>query len=140
MVKIGSYVRVYLVALHGQGRIKTRQLKYSVKDHLKRGPIGNLIDFMTECVDAFLAFINKENCKNPLSLGLCLSFPLRQTAINNAYVLKWTKDFEITGADNKNMVELLQTSFHKRGIPVVVKAAVNGACKKEKIVIKTEDT
>jgi hexokinase len=84
---------------------------------------------MAECVDAFLAFVNKGDIRNPLSLGLCISFPLRQTAINNAFVLRWTKDFEITGADNKNLVELLQTAFCRREIPVVVKAAVNGACK-----------
>jgi hexokinase len=104
-------------------------MKYTVKDKLKRGPVGRLIDFMAECVDSFLAFVNKGDSSNPLALGLCISFPLRQTAINNAYVLRWTKDFEITGADNKNLVELLQTTFRKREIPVVVKAAVNGACK-----------
>ncbi|KAI7907719.1 hexokinase-domain-containing protein [Cokeromyces recurvatus] len=123
----GSYIRVYLVTLHGQGRITTRQLKYTVKEDLKVGPVNNLIDFMAECVDSFLTFVNKGDSKNPLSLGLCISFPLHQTAINNAYILRWTKDFEITGADNKNMVELLQTSFRKRELPVIVKAAVNGA-------------
>lgn len=124
---IGSYVRVYLVTLHGQGRITTRQLKYTVRDNIKRGHISGLIDFMAECVDSFLIFVNKTNPKTPLSLGLCISFPLHQTAINNAYVLQWTKDFEITGAERKNIVELLQTSFRRREIPVIVKAAVNGA-------------
>lgn len=123
----GSYVRVYLVTLHGQGRITTRQLKYTVRENLKVGPISNLIDFMAECVDAFLTFVNRGDSKNPLSLGLCISFPLHQTSIRNAYILRWTKDFEITGASHKNVVELLQTSFRRREIPVIVKAAVNGA-------------
>lgn len=123
----GSYIRVYLVTLHGQGRISTRQLKYTVRDNIKRGPIGNLIDFMAECVDAFLTFVNKGDSRNPLDLGLCLSFPLHQTALNNAYVLRWTKDFEITGASGKNIVELLQTTFRRREIPVIVRAAINGA-------------
>lgn len=123
----GSYIRVYLVTLHGQGRISTRQLKYTVKDKLKRGPISKLIDFMAECVDAFLTFVNKGDSRHPLDLGLCMSFPLHQTALNNAYVLRWTKDFEITGASGKNIVELLQTSFRRREIPVNVKAAINGA-------------
>lgn len=126
---LGSYIRVYLVTLHGQGRISTRQLKYTVKENLKVGPISKLIDFMAECVDAFLTFVNRGDNKNPFSLGLCISFPLHQTSIHNAYILRWTKDFEITGADNKNIVELLQTSFRKSEIPVIVKAAVNGASK-----------
>ncbi|KAG1136390.1 hypothetical protein G6F37_009140 [Rhizopus arrhizus] len=122
-----SHIRVYLVTLHGHGRISTRQMKYTVKQSLKKGSINKLVDFMAECVDNFLNFINKTRCT--LFLGLCISFPLHQTAINNAYVLRWTKDFEITGAYNKNIVELLQTSFRRREIPVVVKAAVNGARK-----------
>lgn len=116
-----------MVTLHGQGRIATRQLKYVVKDHLKHGPIGNLIDFMAECVDSFLTFVSKGDARHPLHLGLCISFPLRQSAINNACVLQWTKDFTITGADNKNIVELLQTALRKHEIPVVIKAVVNGA-------------
>lgn len=128
-LKIGSYVRVYLVTLHGQGRITTRQLKYTVKENLKNGPISDLVDFMAECVDSFLSFVNRGDSKNLLSLGLCISFPLKQTSIRDAYVLRWTKDYHIMGADNKNIVELLQTSFRTREIPVVVKAVVNGACK-----------
>ncbi|KAI8087225.1 hexokinase-domain-containing protein [Thamnidium elegans] len=123
----GSNLRVYLVTLHGHGRITTRQLKYSVKDNIKKGHINNLINFMAECVDSFLTFVNKADYRNPLHLGVCISFPLRQTAMNNAYVERWTKDFEITGARNKNLVELLQTALHSREIPVIVKAAVNGA-------------
>lgn len=83
---------------------------------------------MAESVDGFLSFVNKCD-KEPLQLGVCISFPLHQTAINNAYILRFTKDFEITGADHKNVVELLQTSLRKREVPVIVKAAVNGACK-----------
>ncbi|CAO3660165.1 unnamed protein product [Rhizopus stolonifer] len=123
----GSYIRVYLVSLHGQGRITTRQMKYTVKKAIKRGSISNLVEFMAECVESFLNFINKSYSKEFLSLGLCISFPLRQTAINNAYVLRWTKDFDITGGHNKNIVELLQTSFRRREMPVTVKAALNGA-------------
>ena len=125
----GSYVRVYLVTLQGQGRIKTRQAKYTVKEFLKRGDISKLIDFMTECVDSFLSHVNMGDAKQPLPLGLCISFPLVQTAINNAYVLRWTKDFSITGGEKKNLVDLLQTSFRRREIPVVIKAVVNGAGK-----------
>jgi hexokinase len=131
-VILGSNVRVYLVTLHGKGRLSTRQQKYMVRDDLKRGSVSQLVDFMAECIDAFLTFVNKTDSSNPLSLGVCISFPLRQTAINNAYVLRWTKDFEITDYYHKNIVELLQTSLNRRQSPVVVKAAVNGACKCEK--------
>ncbi|KAI9280685.1 hexokinase-domain-containing protein [Sporodiniella umbellata] len=128
----GSYIRVYLVTLHGQGRITTRQMKYTVKKPIKQGSINKLVEFMAECVESFLNFINKSYSKDFLSLGLCIAFPLRQTAINNAVVLRWTKDFDIAGGQNKNIVELLQTAFRKREMPVIVKAAINGASYWEK--------
>ncbi|GAA5798651.1 hypothetical protein HPULCUR_004056 [Helicostylum pulchrum] len=123
----GSNIRIYLVNLHGQGRISTRQQKYVIAEHLKKGSIAHMIDFLVECVDSFLSFVGKYDIQTPLALGFVLSFPLKQTAINKAYVIKWTKDFEITGADNKNIAELLQIGFRRRHINVNVDAVVNGA-------------
>ncbi|KAI9364559.1 hypothetical protein BD770DRAFT_406592 [Pilaira anomala] len=123
----GSNIRVYLVNLHGQGRITTRQQKYVISDHLKKGSIHHMIDFLVECVDSFLSFVGKYDIKTPLALGFVLSFPLRQTAINKAVVIKWTKDFEITGADHKNIGELLQIGFRRRHLNVNVEAVINGA-------------
>lgn len=123
----GATVRIYLVTLHGRGRITTRQQKYPIHDHLKRGPIYDLIDYLAISVDSFLSFIRHENTGQKLSLGFVLSFPLYQTAINKAYVMQWTKDFAVTGAQNKNLVDLLQTALRRRHIPVIVKAVCNGA-------------
>ncbi|KAI8879971.1 hypothetical protein K501DRAFT_255874 [Backusella circina FSU 941] len=122
----GSYVRLYFVTLHGKGRITTtRQQKYTVKEELKVGPLLHLIEFMAECLDSFISFIQKE--KVSLSLGLCISFPLVQTALNHASILRSTKDFVLTEYENKNVVDLFQAAVEKRGLSVIVKAASNGA-------------
>ncbi|KAI9272575.1 hypothetical protein BY458DRAFT_508657 [Sporodiniella umbellata] len=123
----GSNVRIYLVNLHGQGRISTRQQKYVIHEHLKKGSIGVMIDFLVECVESFLNFVGKYEIEQPLALGFTLAFPLEQKALNKAVVLQWTKDFEVTGADGKNLAELLQTGFQRRHIKVNVEAVVNGA-------------
>ncbi|KAI8388215.1 uncharacterized protein BYT42DRAFT_492039 [Radiomyces spectabilis] len=123
----GSFIRIYFVTLHGQGRISTRQQKYLINDTLKKGPVTHMIDFLAQSVDQFLTFLGKSSVSEPLALGFVLSFPLAQTAINKASVLQWTKDFEITGADNKNIAELLQIAFQKHKTPVVVEAVINGA-------------
>lgn len=86
-----------------------------------------MMDFLVECVDSFLSFVGKYDIRTPLALGFVLSFPLEQTAINKAVVIQWTKDFEVTGADNKNIAELLQIGFRRRHINVNVEAVVNGA-------------
>jgi hexokinase len=111
----------------GKGRISTRQQKFLISDHLKRAPITDMIDFLAESVDSFLSFAGKYDIQDPLALGFVLSFPLEQTAINKATVIQWTKDFEITGADGKNIAELLQLGLKRRHIPVVVEAVINGA-------------
>ncbi|KAG0174132.1 glucokinase [Apophysomyces sp. BC1034] len=123
----GSYIRIYLVNLHGQGRITTRQQKYLIDENLKKGPVHNIIDFLVTSVDHFLTFVGKYDIIEPLALGFVLSFPLHQTALKKATVIQWTKDFEITGAEKKDIAELLQTGLRRRHIPVVVAAVVNSA-------------
>jgi len=122
-----SFVRVYWIQLHGGGRISTRQLKYTVPDTLKTGHIHELVDFMAECLDSFLTFINKSSQSTPLALGVCLAFPLLQTDLRHAYVIRWTKDYDVQGSDNKNIMELLQTAITKRRLPVNVEATLNSA-------------
>lgn len=113
--------------LHGQGRISTRQQKFVISEHLKKGSITSMIDFLVESVDNFLSFVGKYDIQKPLALGFVLSFPLEQQALNKAVVIQWTKDFEITGADGKNIAELLQIGFRRRHINISVEAVVNGA-------------
>lgn len=126
----GSYVRIYFVELQGQGRIKIKhQSKYHIHDDLKKGPVSKLIDFLAISVDTFLSHLARSNPSTPLALGFVISFPLQQTALNKASVIQWTKDFEITGADGKNIVDMLQTAFQRRELPVVVKAVLNSAGK-----------
>lgn len=87
-----------------------------------------MIDYLAVSVDSFLTFVGKGEVREqePIALGFVISFPLHQTALNKAYVIQWTKDFQVTGADNKNIVDLLQTSLERRHIPVVVEATCNG--------------
>ncbi|KAI9472254.1 MAG: hypothetical protein EXX96DRAFT_583422 [Benjaminiella poitrasii] len=123
----GSNIRIYLVNLHGQGRISTRQQKYVISENLKKGSINSVIEFLVESVDSFLSFVGKYDLKSPLALGFVLSFPLKQQALNKASVIQWTKDFEITGADNKNIAELLQIGLKRRHLNISVEAVINGA-------------
>ncbi|KAI9494587.1 hypothetical protein BDB00DRAFT_928036 [Zychaea mexicana] len=100
-LELRSSVRIYLVTLHGKGRITTRQQKYPVHQHLKKGSINALIDYLAVSVDSFLSFV--------------------------ASIIQWTKDFQVTNADDKNIVDLLQTGLRRRHIPVIVEATCNSA-------------
>ncbi|KAI8366051.1 hexokinase-domain-containing protein [Radiomyces spectabilis] len=122
----GSYVHLYLVELLGQGRTSTRQQKYLVADRLKKGSIHPLIEFIAGTIGKFLDFIDMKENAGGIPIGLAISFPLHQTSLQNAVVLKWTKDFDITDANDKDIVALLQTELQKRYIPITIKAVLNG--------------
>ncbi|GAB5587193.1 hypothetical protein Unana1_02093 [Umbelopsis nana] len=123
----GTFIRIYLVTLHGQGRVTTRQQKYNIHDDIRKSNIQKIIDFLAECVDSFLTFIGKPHLDEPMVLGFVVSFPLHQTALNKASIIRWTKDFDVKGADGKDLAELLQVGLNKKQIPVAVKAILNGA-------------
>jgi hexokinase len=107
--------------------VTTRQQKYNIHDDIRKSTIQKIVDFLAECVDSFLTFIGKSNLHEPMMLGFVVSFPLHQTALNKASVIRWTKDFDVTGADGKDLAELLQVGLNKKSIPVVVKVILNGA-------------
>jgi hexokinase len=123
----GSVIRIYLVTFQGRGRVSTRQQKHTLSEAMKTSNINDLLDRLAEMVDQFLSFVGKSDVAVPLSLGFVLSFPLNQSSINKASVAQWTKDFDISGYKNKNIVELLQAAFHRRDIPVRVVAILNSA-------------
>ncbi|KAJ2960886.1 hypothetical protein NQZ79_g3853 [Umbelopsis isabellina] len=123
----GTSIRIYLVTLHGQGRVTTRQQKYNIHDDIRKSNISKIVDFLAECVDSFLTFIGKSHMTEPMALGFVVSFPLHQTAMNKGTIIRWTKDFDVKGAEGKDMAELLQVGLNKKSIPVHVKAIINGA-------------
>ncbi|KAG2172327.1 hypothetical protein INT43_004869, partial [Umbelopsis isabellina] len=123
----GTSIRIYLVTLHGQGRVTTRQQKYNIHDDIRKSNISKIVDFLAECVDSFLTFIGRSHMTEPMALGFVVSFPLQQTAMNKGTIIRWTKDFDVKGAEGKDMAELLQVGLNKKSIPVHVKAIINGA-------------
>ncbi|KAI9311917.1 hexokinase-domain-containing protein [Dichotomocladium elegans] len=124
----GAAIKISLVELHGRGHITTRQQKFPLHPHLRTGSIQALIDYLAVSVDSFLAFVGKTPSRvNPMPLGFVISFPLHQTAIDSASVIQWTKGFAVTGAEGKDIVDMLQLSMKKNMVPVKVEAVCNSA-------------
>jgi hexokinase len=89
---------------------------------------------MADSVDAFLT----EQTESPtdptgpmgpdlpaLPLGLTFSFPVEQTALDEGYLLTWTKGFSAKNAIGKDIVKLLQNAFDKKHLHVKCVALVN---------------
>ncbi|OZJ01792.1 hypothetical protein BZG36_05191 [Bifiguratus adelaidae] len=122
----GSVIRLFQVTLHGRGRITTRQQKHTIHEQLKKSDARHFYDYLAECVDGFLTFTGTHDPESPHEMGFSISFPIYQKSANSGNLLRWTKDFEIEGAEGKDVVELLQAALNRKKLPVRISALVNG--------------
>ena len=60
-----------------------------------------------------------------LPLGLTFSFPVEQTALDEGYLLTWTKGFSAKNTIGKDIVKLLQDAFDRKHLHVRCVALVN---------------
>ncbi|TFY67589.1 hypothetical protein EVG20_g3881 [Dentipellis fragilis] len=131
----GTNLRVCQVELRGDKTFTLRQQKYKVSEALKTGEAVTLFDYMADSVDAFLTSSPSgvaslppsldEEEKDPLPLGLTFSFPVEQTALDQGYLLTWTKGFSAKNAIGRDIVKLLQDAFDKKHLHVKCVALVN---------------
>jgi len=63
-----------------------------------------------------------------LPLGLTFSFPVEQTALDQGYLLTWTKGFAAKNAIGNDVVKLLQDAFDRKHMHVKCVALVNDVC------------
>ncbi|ETW84505.1 hypothetical protein HETIRDRAFT_155537 [Heterobasidion irregulare TC 32-1] len=133
----GTNLRVCQVELHGDKTFSLRQQKYRVSEALKTGEATVLFDYLADSVDAFLTSSPPASPTNPpvpgelyedppaLPLGLTFSFPVEQTALDQGYLLTWTKGFAAKNAIGKDVVKLLQDAFDRKHLHVQCVAIVN---------------
>ncbi|KZV71425.1 hypothetical protein PENSPDRAFT_605978 [Peniophora sp. CONT] len=130
----GTNLRVCRVDLHGDKTFSLTQQKYKVSDALKNGEVTTLFDYMADSVDAFLT--ENTSTSSPtdpaaptdssvLPLGLTFSFPVEQTALDEGFLLTWTKGFAAKNAIGKDVVKLLQNAFDRKHLHVKCVALVN---------------
>jgi hexokinase len=120
----GTNFRVCKVSLEGHGSMRMSHAKFTVSDELKKGPGSKLFDFFAECVANFIKDQGIEKSKT-VPMGFTFSFPVDQMAINSGTLVKWTKGFNAPGVEGKDVVELLQKAFERKGVKVAIKALVN---------------
>lgn len=54
--------------------------------------------------------------EGPYFLGHSFSFPCRQTGVNSASLLRWTKEIKTAGVEGRDLTELLSTALQERGL------------------------
>jgi len=120
----GTNFRVCEVYLEGQSSVRLRQKKFTIPEECKNADGEVLFDFLAGSVESFLKDSGVVPDKE-LELGFTFSFPVVQTALNAGNLLVWTKGFNCRNTEGKDVVEMLNQAFIRKGLKVNVAALVN---------------
>lgn len=82
------------------------------------GNADGLFEFIAECVHQTVP-------EEQGDLGFTFSFPMDQTSINEAQLIRWTKGFSTSGVPGQDVCKLLQKAFDKKGVRLRIVAVCN---------------
>lgn len=84
-----------------------------IDDKTKQSTQEVLFDFIAKSVADFM---EEQKITSKLPLGFTFSFPVQQHSLISGSLIRWTKDFSATGAEGKDVVQLLRDAFVRRGV------------------------
>ena len=100
-----------------KGSIKKKDCKeFYIHEETKNSlSYKNLFDFIVVCINEF-----KRNRKieKQLPIGFTFPFPMRHESLTCGKLIRWTRDFEATGAEGRDVVQLLKEAASKKGVSV----------------------
>ncbi|NWV56281.1 HXK3 protein, partial [Daphoenositta chrysoptera] len=114
-----NQIRTLLVTLYGDGNMSP-QMVYKIFDMpegIVQGEGEALFDFIAQCVSQFLAETttpDTSSSEGHLPLGFVFPFTCRQTQLDKAELLSWSKGFSCTGVVGKDVVQMLQSAINKQ--------------------------
>ncbi|KAI8979542.1 hypothetical protein BDF20DRAFT_974593 [Mycotypha africana] len=127
----GSTLRVCAVELRQAKRsnVKVTELKRHIapNDPLRTSGAVAFFDWIVDAIDELLTMISAaaSSTSEPLSLGVCWSFPIDQTSISTGKILRMGKGFTIDGIEGLDLFTLFQEAFERKGLRVQVRALLN---------------
>ncbi|CAH8367817.1 unnamed protein product [Eruca vesicaria subsp. sativa] len=127
----GTNFRVRSVQLGGEEErvVATKSDQLSIPQTLMIGTSEELFGFIASKLAEFVA--KEEPGRFPLEqgrkreIGFTFSFPVNQTSIDSGTLIKWTKGFNVSGMQGKNVVACLNEAMEAHGLDMRVSALVN---------------
>ncbi|NXV31030.1 HXK3 protein, partial [Rissa tridactyla] len=109
-----SHVRILLMTLLGDGNQSPHVTDkiFDIPGDSMQGPGEALFDFIAQCVRQFLAGVT--STEEHLPLGFVFPFSCKQTQLNKAELLSWSKGFSCSDVEGKDVVQLLQSAINKQ--------------------------
>ena len=121
----GTNLRVIVVKLLGNGvlEVKTKDA-YKIPKELITSNAEKLFDFLADAVKETL--VNSLLIEKKIKLGFTFSFMVNQTSVNSGSLIKWTKEFDVSGVVNEDVVKLFEVALIRKNITnVKISALVN---------------
>ena len=114
----GTNLRVCEITLtDNKSEFDIIQSKYRMPEELKTGEADELWEYIADCVQQFIDTHHGENpptANNKLPLGFTFSYPASQNAIDEGVLQRWTKGFDISGVEGKNVVPMFEAALQAR--------------------------
>ncbi|KAL3308320.1 hypothetical protein Ciccas_013150 [Cichlidogyrus casuarinus] len=120
----GTNYRVYYLKFYKRRLVQSLSEIYKIPSNVLRGTSKMLFEILAESVRVFL-LDNHLDPKKHYNVGWVFSFPCRQLALNQSYLLKWTKNFKIRRMENVELAEALTEALKLKCLNMTVRAIVN---------------
>lgn len=125
----GTNLRVCeIILLEEKGEFDIIQSKYKMPEELKTGESEELWEYIADCIQQFIEYHHEVESLEELDkipLGFTFSFPATQTYIDNGVLQRWTKGFDISGVEGKDVAPLFEAAINKRKLPIRLSALIN---------------
>lgn len=129
----GTNLRVCKITLHGDEPIdgakhSLEQEKYKLPQEIKKSSANDLWNHVADALQKFMkdkGLDRKYDKDNPMSLGFTFSYPVTQHRIDHGILQRWTKGFDISGVEGKDVAAQLREKMEERGLPIKLIALAN---------------
>ena len=125
----GTNLRVCeIILLEEKGEFDIIQSKYRMPEELKTGESEELWEYIADCIQQFIEYHHEVEDLEKLDkipLGFTFSFPATQNYIDNGILQRWTKGFDISGVEGKDVAPLFEAAIAKRKLPIRLSALIN---------------
>ncbi|KAI9370461.1 hypothetical protein BJX61DRAFT_515473 [Aspergillus egyptiacus] len=103
-----------------------RQQKFKLPRELKRGTGEQLWEFLAEKLLDFLrAHDLPPNKEEKMPLAFTFSYPVTQEHVRHGVLQRWTKGFDISDVEGKDVVAEFEKVLERKNVPVRIAALVN---------------
>ncbi|KAF8978790.1 glucokinase [Entomortierella lignicola] len=121
----GTNLRTAAVHLLGDSQVGVTMEKHEITHELKTGTGEAMFDWIADCTAALLKSVALDMGDSELQMGVTFSFAIQQTAVNRGKVLAMGKGFDLSDVIGKDLKDLLEGGFIRKGLNVKVSAIIN---------------